>query len=205
MGSSSKGMGSCLPSCGQCLMAPGAPYHSVCKAPELVEQEFEEYAEGKEKVMTVRGLTRFVRERQGDSAATEEDVKRKMAQFIDAVMRSGSSRHLRQLGLSNRGSRSFKGSGSSRSAKQELLGPERERAPPTFTLPLFLKFLLNPVHNDHRPPKSVSILFEIFFLCVNFSVKFRFGKIWHGFTLWHSADSGISEIMRGDIWLLFSF
>ena len=142
-------MGSCLPPCGPWAqpppMAPGFQ-------PKLVALEFKEFAEGRD-TMTVQDLTKYIRDKQGDNV-TEEEVRRRMEQFIDALMRSHmSSRHLRRLGLSNRGSRSFSFGGGSRSAKQGLLASDRpEREPPTFTLPLFLKFLLNPIYNGHLIP-----------------------------------------------------
>ncbi|KAG0620820.1 hypothetical protein M758_4G246900 [Ceratodon purpureus] len=157
----SKGMGSCLPPCGNWLMVPVPPFHPVCKAPKLVEEEFKEFAEGRDN-MTVKDMTKYMRDKQGESTVTEEEVRNLMERFIDALMRSSSSRHLRQLGVSN-SNRGFRSPGSSKSLKQELLAVERSgREPPTFTLPLFLKFLLNPIYNGHRsaslypPSKTVS-------------------------------------------------
>lgn len=155
----------CLPPCGQLLPLSGVqPFHAVCRAPNLVAEEFTRAA-GEKEYMTVEDLTKFMRTFQGDSTVTEDRVKADMIRFISWVEKTNSSRHLAKLGLSHRSYSSNRGSGSSRfsrsskHSKQGLLGAERE---PTFTMAMFLKFLLTPMYNEYRAPPSKDVSTESF-------------------------------------------
>lgn len=131
-----------------CLPPGVAPFHAVCRPPNMVAEAFEK-ATRREDAMNAADLATFLRTVQGEQDVTEEEAELLLTKFKISTSKTSSGRHLRLPGLSQRVHNS------KRHPKRDMLS--LREPPATLDLPAFLKFLLNPELNGHRIPSSHTV------------------------------------------------